>query len=471
MQLNNTQLKNFLTVRHIIGLIVCILFTIFAGWAGWLWLLFLPLLIDYYFFHKIKWNWYRSTKNNLLRNICSWVSDIIFCVLGVTLLNIYFFQNFAIPSSSLEKTLLVGDYLYVDKLSYGPRMPYTPLAIPLVHNTFLGKKSYSETPTLKYRRLPGRGNVERGDLVVFNFPAGDTVATKVPNPDYYTLVALYGRDEVWNNTDTFGEVVYRPVDRRDHYVKRCVGMPGETLQIRQNDLYINGKKQERPEYMQLNYYIQTLSGGLSKQDLESLGISKDDRDRGYISLSPETSNTLTSLGFDLSLNGGNNTFYHFPLTDEMYQRLKSDSRVAKIVVEPDSEGFTYPVGMQNSWTRDNYGPILIPKKGLTITLSASNLPLYDRCIKAYEGHTLEQTSQGEILIDGTATTTYTFEMDYYFMMGDNRHNSADSRYWGFVPEDHVVGKPVFLWLSLDKDKGFFSGKIRWKRMFHKVSNW
>lgn len=469
MQHNSTQKKNLLTRRNIVGVIVSLLFIAFAIWAGWLWLIFLPLIIDYYFFHKIKWNWYNSIQNNLLRNICAWLCDIVCCVIGVALLNIYFFQNFAIPSSSLEKTLLVGDYLYVDKLSYGPRLPNTPLAIPLVHNTFLGGKSYSETPTLEYRRLPGRGHVEREDLVVFNFPAGDTVAVKVPNPDYYTLIALYGRDVVWKNTSEFGEIVYRPVDRRDHYVKRCVGMPGETLQIRNNDLYINGEKQARPKYMQLNYYVQAKPEGLSVRDFETLGISESDR--GYIQLSPETSSSLSSMGFDLALEGGKSTFYHFPLTEEMLQKLQSDTRVLKIVVEPDSEGFTYPVEAHLGWSRDNYGPILIPKKGLTIKLSPNNLLLYKRCIEAYERHSVAIDSNGAIMIDGEAKDTYTFAMDYYFMMGDNRHNSADSRYWGFVPEDHVVGKPVLLWLSLDKDKGLFSGKIRWHRMFRKVTKW
>jgi signal peptidase I len=177
------------------------------------------------------------------------------------------------------------------------------------------------------------------------------------------------------------------------------------------------------------------------------------------------------MGFDLALEGGKSTFYHFPLTEEMLQKLQSDTRVLKIVVEPDSEGFTYPVEAHLGWSRDNYGPILIPKKGLTIKLSPNNLLLYKRCIEAYERHSVAIDSNGAIMIDGEAKDTYTFAMDYYFMMGDNRHNSADSRYWGFVPEDHVVGKPVLLWLSLDKDKGLFSGKIRWHRMFRKVTKW
>lgn len=458
-------------LRYGIGIIVVIVFIIFAIWAGWGWFFFLPLIVDYYFTRKINWSWFRSLKNPFLREIFSWLDAVLFAVIGVTILNIYLFQNFAIPSSSLEKTLYVGDYLYVNKLSYGPRMPITPIAIPLTHNTFLGGKSYLDKPSQKYRRLKGLGQVERNDLVVFNFPAGDTVTEKVVNPDYYTLKALYGRERVWADKATFGKVFYRPVDRRDHYVKRCVGLPGETLELRNNDLYINGAKQKAPKFVQFNYYVQTTPQGLSERDFEVLGISKDDQQLLGHPQSMEEVNFLTAKGFDVQLNEGKSLFYLLPLTQEMKQKLESDPKVLNILIETSEPGLMYPVEYENGWTRDNYGPILIPKKGLTITLTPENVYLYERCITAFEGHTLVVTPEGTYTIDGTPQTEYTFAMDYYFMMGDNRHNSADSRYWGFVPEDHIVGKPAFLWLSLDKDKGLFNGKIRWKRMMRTVHDW
>lgn len=464
-----TKQNKLITVRRILGVIFSLLTVLFAFWAGWCWLLALPLIIDYYFLHKINWGWYKSIRTPLWRSLCSLLFDLVFCVVAVSMLNTYLFQNFIIPSSSLEKTFLVGDYLYVDKIGYGPRMPNTPLAIPLVHNTIWGHKSYSEKPHLKYRRLSGTTEVKRGDIVVFNFPAGDTVALNVPNPDYYTLVALYGREAVWNNTQQFGEIVYRPVDRRDHYVKRCVGMPGDQLEIRNNDLYINGKKQPNPHYMQLNYLVQTKAQGLSAADFEQLGVSKDDI--SSFEYTADSESWLIEAGFSFPQENNKSLFYHIPLTQEMYERLKADSRVIAIKVEPDAQGYTYPVDANLSWSRDNYGPLFIPKKGAKIELTPQNIALYKRCITAYEGHTLDYSPNGMVRIDGEAAQYYTFEMDYYFMMGDNRHKSADSRYWGFVPEDHIVGKPAFLWLSLDKDKSLFGGKIRWSRMFRRVTTW
>ncbi len=460
--------------RYIVGGIAIVIFILFALWAGWGWFLLLPLIIDYYFTRKINWTWFRTLKNPFLREIFSWFDAVLFAVVGVTILNVYLFQNFAIPTSSLEKTLYVGDYLFVNKLSYGPRMPMTPVAIPLTHNTFLGGKSYLDKPSQKYRRLKGLGQVERNDLVVFNFPAGDTVPEKVTNldyPDYYTLIALYGRDKIWSDQATFGRILYRPVDRRDHYVKRCVGLPGETLQIKNNELFIDGVIQKNPEFVQFNYYVQTTLQGITERDFEALGISKDDQQLLGQPRSLEDLYYLQEKGFDIQKEDGKTLFYLLPLTQEMKRRLEADAKVLAIIVDTESQGLMYPIGYQTGWNRDNYGPILIPKKNMTIRLTPENLQLYRRCITAFEGHSLKEKSDGTILIDGTPQTTYSFAMDYYFMMGDNRHNSADSRYWGFVPEDHIVGKPSLLWLSLNKDKGLFDGKIRWKRMMRIVHDW
>ncbi len=453
-------------LHYCFGTFFIILFILFAYWAGWGWLFLLPIIVDYFFLKKINWTWFRKIKNPFLREIISWLDAILFAVVGVTLLNIYFFQNFAIPTSSLEKTLYVGDYLFVSKLSYGPRMPMTPLSLPLVHNSINGGKSYLDSPSFSYKRLKGFGKVERNDLVVFNFPAGDTVATKMPNPDYYTLKFLYGDEYIRNNPEVFGNIIYRPIDKRDHYVKRCVGLPGEVLELRENDLYINGKKQKQPKFLQFNYFVLVQAPGFFNKDFEELGVSVDDR---TVVLSENISSVLKELD---TLPKENIVCYHIPMTNEMLNKVKKDPRVLQVLQEKTHKRSPlYPLELNKKWTRDSYGPIMIPKKGMIIRLNETNYELYKRCIVAYEGHTLEENEEGVFILDGRPQKEYKFSQDYYFMMGDNRHNSADSRYWGFVPEDHIVGKPYFLWLSLDKYKKIFDGKIRWGRMFKLVDKY
>lgn len=458
--------KDLTPWRRIKGVAITILYLLFCIWAGPFWLIFLPLIVDYYFFHIIKWGWYKNIRNKTLRIICSWVADIIYCVVAVTFIFAFLFQNFAIPTSSLEKTLLIGDYLFVSKLSYGPRSPMTPLGVPLTHNTMplTGGKSFSDKPLLPYKRLKGFGHVKEGDLVVFNFPAGDTVAIKQPNPDYYMWKKLVGREELWSNPDFYGEIVYRPVDRRDHYVKRCVGMPGQELSIRNNQIYIDGKEQRNPRNMQLNYLVR-MSREMSVDLIDELGISYDD-------VRAASSEELkASVGSNLIDSASNQPqiIYHLPLTQGMLDKLQAEPSFVKAVEEPTPIGPLYPLEYETGWTRDNYGPIVIPAKGMTVRLTPLNLALYSRCIRNFEGNKLVQKADGTVLINGRPADSYTFKMDYYFMMGDNRHNSADSRYWGFVPEDHIVGKPVFIWLSLNKDKSLFGGKIRFGRMMRTVN--
>ncbi|MDL2222409.1 signal peptidase I, partial [Parabacteroides sp. OttesenSCG-928-N08] len=239
--------------------IVATLYILFALWMqnGWL-LLGLPIIVDIYLTKFVPWGAWKRSKNPRVRNILSWVDDILFALIAVYLINLFIFQNYQIPSSSLEKSLLVGDYLFVSKLSYGPRVPNTPLSFPLVQNTLpvLNSKSYFEWPQWDYKRVKGLGEVKRNDIVVFNFPAGDTVALKVQNPDYYTLVEMHGREAIRLNKATFGDVIYRPVDKRENYVKRCIGMPGDSLEVRNNQVYINGEAAENPENMQLNYFLE-----------------------------------------------------------------------------------------------------------------------------------------------------------------------------------------------------------------------
>lgn len=443
---------------------------IFIGWVIWLgswWvILFLPLLADIYLTQFIPWTWWKHCKNSAVRTVMGWVDAIVYALVLVYFIFLYFGQNYQIPSSSLEKSLLVGDYLWVNKMIYGPRVPNTPIHFPLAQNTMpiLGCKSYLDTPQWGYHRLKGFRNIERFDIVVFNFPAGDTVALKVQNPDYYTLCSIEpgGREAVRTNKAKYGDVIYRPVDRRENYVKRTIGLPGERLKIVNNIIYINGKPLPEPENVQYNYLIQTTGGELSAAEWESLGVSVDDRNRIQVTEDSEKYGVL-SLGLNIDDEGNVPPIYQAPLTKAMRAQLANMSNVAKVISIPVSEMINmYPITHNYGWTRANYGEIWIPKKGSTLHLTMYNLPVYERVIRNYEHNDLA-VRDGKIYINGTPTDRYTFKMDYYWMMGDNRDNSADSRYWGFVPEDHIVGSPMFVIISFDKDKGFPG--IRWNRFF------
>ena len=421
------------------------LYIAFIVWLAWddakslWWLLILPVIVDAFTTKFINWSWWKKykpgegeTPNKTLYTICSWVDAIVFALVAVYFINLYMFQNYQIPSSSLEKSLRVGDFLFVSKMSYGARVPNTPLSMPLMQHSwpavFGGGKSYIDKPQWPYKRLRGWDTPKKGDIVVFNFPAGDTVCLKMQNPDYYTLCHYYGENVVKTRKDVFGDIVVRPVDRRENYVKRCVGEPGDTLQVINNVVWVNGEREPERAGIQFNYIVRTDGHLLTRTYLDKLGISHDDQH-------------LLEPGI-----------YHFPLTAEMRENLAKNPHVVSIEIEPETAGGdVYPLG-ETSWSRDNYGPIYIPRKGDKLMITEENYPIYRRIAQAYE---FKPMTIGE---------EYEFAMDYYWMQGDNRHNSADSRYWGFVPEDHIVGRPVFIWLSVEKDKPWFKGHIRWNRL-------
>ncbi len=465
---NESKLKK--SLRYGFGIFWIIALVLFASWVGWAWLILLPLVVDYYFTRFINWGWASQHPNKQVRFWGGLLGDIVFVLVAVTILQLYFFQNFVIPTSSLEKTLLTGDYVVVNKFSYGLRKPMTPLSLPLVHNTAFGHKSYLDKPHFDYERVAGTGTVQRDDIVVFNFPAGDTVASKVTNPDYESLCAIYGRERVWADKQTFGDIVYRPVDKRDYYVKRCVAVAGDTLRIVDNQIYINGEEVQNPKSMQFNYFVQTNGRAFSFELLDALGVSYEDL--SPINTASENKGFLDYKGLKpLDSLGNYGRVYALPLTQEMIVKLKQEPYVKSIVLDrqgAEEADAYYPLKSGYGWTRENYGPLVIPKKGMRIALNEDNIKRYRRCIVAYEGHTLSRKN-GECLIDGKSAKTYTFGMDYYFMMGDNRHNSADSRVWGFVPEDHIVGKPVFIFFSTNKDKSLFDGGIRWSRIFTRIT--
>ena len=456
---------------------VLVLYLVFLYWVkSWWGLLVIPFIYDVYITKKINWQWWKDAEGPV-KWVMSWVDALVFALVAVYFINLFFFQNYVIPSSSLEKSLLTGDYLFVSKMSYGPRIPETPLTMPLTQHTLpvFECKSYIEWPHWDYRRVKGLGKIQLNDIVVFNYPAGDTLCSdpryqaydfyqmcyqigyqmypQRPNPDsltqeqlqkYFETIYQAGRQTIEANSQEYGIIDTRPADRRENYVKRCVGLPGQTLEIKDHIIYLDGKANKEPDNVQYTYYVK-LRQRLNDDIMQQLGITMED---------------LTSL----------NTNGYMPLTNYAVNELKKRTDlVESIELNTDASDLdTYPLNGNMHWTRDNYGPIWIPKKGESVDLTLQNLPIYERPIRTYEGNKLE-VKDGKIFINDQETTKYTFKMDYYWMQGDNRHNSLDSRYWGFVPEDHIVGKPIFIWWSSDPDRHGLSG-IRWHRLFRFVDN-
>ncbi|MEO6882621.1 MAG: signal peptidase I [Bacteroidia bacterium] len=375
-----------------------------------------------------------------------WVEAIVFAVIAASIIRTFFVEAYTIPSSSMEKTLMVGDYLFVSKVSYGPRIPNTPLSFPFVHHSlpfFDDVKSYLEWIELPYLRLPGYEKVKNNDVVVFNYPEGDTVTTKVSNPDYYSLCRHYGRAVVWDNKEKLGDVVYRPVDKQENYIKRCIGIAGDTILIKRAQVFINGKSTTLAQEAQAGYVVKTDGSYFNPEALKGLDITDDPR---------QTDSTSWLVN----------------LPKENVEKIKNYVGIKSVQLDiADKEIFDediYPNNPHYRWNVDNFGPLYIPKAGATIKLDTTNLPLYSRVITAYEHNDLK-TVGNKIFINGKESNSYTFKMNYYFMMGDNRHNSEDSRFWGFVPEDHIVGKAVFIWMSWKTTGANFIQKIRWNRLF------
>jgi signal peptidase I len=447
-------------------IIVSVIYLLWVIWVHNFWfLLGLGVIFDLYITKKVNWTFWKK-RNGENSKLIEWLDALIFAVVAVTIINIFLFQNYKIPTGSMEKTLLIGDHLYVSKVAYGPRIPNTPIAFPFTQHTLPlthGVKSYVEWIRLPYKRLAGFGSVKRDDAVVFNFPAGDTVVLAHQNVSYYSIVRdsaemrkirdqylgrtvrsdkeyyNLARAAVWNNFD----IVVRPVDKRDNYIKRCVAIAGDTLQIVNKRVIVNGKPQKEYPGIQHSYYIYLKDGqNISDKVFERMEIYDIQRAANVI------------LAF---------------LTQEEMEKIRTFKSVQEIVGNDYFDTYSrdyFPNDTAYRWTINNFGPLYIPRKGATIKIDTKNLCLYERVISYYEQNDL-QVKDGQIFINGKPAAEYTFKMNYYWMMGDNRHSSLDSRFWGFVPEDHIVGKPKFIWLSLDRNKKFIN-RIRWERMFKGV---
>jgi signal peptidase I len=405
-----------------------------------------------------------------------WGESILWALIVASVVRAFFFEAFTIPTASMEGSMLVGDYLYVSKTSYGAKIPQTPVAVPLIHNALPGTliPSYTSWFSLPYKRLPGWRDVERYDAVVFNFPHGDSIVVDplLVGHDYYGIMRREAIAQCQGDLDLFESdreaylklasesmakkhgIASRPLDKSENYVKRCVALPGETLEVIRGSIHINGEALVPPAGVQFEYRAVFNSQLDARRAFKGLGLTNVDLGSARMEGDQiEVILALTDSERMLLENGS---------LSQSLERMDVSGRRGSMEMFPNVRSTEF-----NQWDPDNVGPILLPNVGLTVELNQRNLDLYRRVIDVYEGHDLEEVN-GIVRIDGVETTSYTFELDYYWMMGDNRHRSADSRMWGFVPSTHVVGRASFIWFSKQNEKQHGESKIRWDRMFKSV---
>lgn len=448
-------------------------YLIFTIWYGEFWLYIgFPIIFDVYISKQIRWAFWkpkpmteeeRKKPKTLKRILMEWIDAIIFAVVAASFIRMFFFEAYTIPTGSMEKTMRVGDFLFVNKFAYGPKKPNTPIAFPLVHHTLPFTEytpSFVEWIKRPYERLTGWGKIERNDVTVFHFPEGDTVLAEVQQTlSYYQALLQYDRETLHKRYT----VLVRPVDKRENYIKRCVALPGDTILIVQKALFVNGKEAWVAPGQKTTYTVNSQPALLSDQQLKKYDMPDSD---------------INMYNKEMSYNSRGQAFFVQRRDTIGWLDIASEDvpEISKLPAVRSVTSYSAPAGewdmqcfphhQKYAWNVDNYGPLYIPKAGATIPINLENLPLYQRIISVYENNKLEVKGQ-EIYINDVLSTTYTFKMDYYWMMGDNRQRSLDSRFFGFVPEDHIVGKASFIWFSLDPDKSF-PANIRWGRLFSDI---
>ncbi len=383
-----------------------------------------------------------------------WGETLLFALIVVPLINIFVLQSYAIPTSSMEGSMLVGDKLFVSKFHYGARIPQTPLALPFMHDRIPGTnmQAYTDLLSLPYMRLPGFKSVKNGDIVVFNWPEGDTMTLeRLSTRSYYDMLRSEGRKTV----DRKYNIVTRPVDKRENYVKRCIAIGGDTFSITDGEITVNGEAFKSVDNTQFSYIVETKRGQISPKNLEKYGFMPSEKRYEYGQINANT--------------------YYMMMSEETAAALEKETYIKSIkknitaADEPNPKMFP-----QNTelfpWNVDNMGPIWVPKEGESIELTRENYLLYERVIRTFENNPTLKWENEQAYLNDQPLASYTFQMDYYWMMGDNRHNSQDSRFWGFVPEDHIVGTPIFVWLSTERDASWLQPwkKIRWGKSFRTV---
>lgn len=415
-------------------------------WIGLYFLLpFNFVLFDIFISRKVDWTLRNYGLPKYLQATIEWLLIVLLALISSFTIKVLLVETYKIPTPSMEETLLAGDYIFVSKLAYGPRLPETPLAIPFFHNKLpSGKKSYSEKLRMPHKRLNGFSSVKREDIIVFNFPEGDTMLVQYPGQNYYSLIRQYGRDYMLSEFD----IITHPVDKRENYIKRCIALPGDTLLISDGKVRVNGNIRSELPLQKFKYYVSTRGEPLPEVLLDSLKILK----------TSVTYNPVNSLHVLYLAKENVESLRSFPM-------VRSISRYMEPTLSFQNQEI-FPHDNHYRWTGDNFGPLRIPARGDTIRIDQQNLPLYKRIIDTYEQNDLAIRDR-VIYINGIAADRYVIRMDYYFVMGDNHHNSADSRYWGFVPEDHLLGKAVLVWFSIRPDTPLIGG-LRKERIFRPI---